>query len=70
MLTSRTYSGVLERLKAAGIEVYEPTPAEFAEFRKVGQPPAVELVRKEIGNDWTDSALKAAADAEKQLRSY
>ena len=37
---------------------------------KVGQPPAVELVRKEIGNDWTDSALKAVADAEKQLRSY
>jgi hypothetical protein len=29
----------------------------------------VELVRKEIGNDWVDSALKAVAEAEKELRA-
>ncbi len=61
--------GALERLKAAGIEIYTPTRTEYEEFRKLGQPPAVELVRKEIGNDWVDSALKAVAEAEKELRA-
>jgi tripartite ATP-independent transporter DctP family solute receptor len=60
----------IERLKAAGMEIYTPTQAEYEQFRKLGQPPALELVRKEIGNDWVDAALKAVADAEKELRSY
>ena len=61
--------GALERLKTAGMEIYTPTRAEYEEFRKLGQPPAVDLVRKEIGNDWVDSALKAVAEAEKELRA-
>jgi len=60
----------IERLKSAGIEIYTPTPAEYEQFRKLGQPPALELVRKEIGNEWMDAALKAVADAETQLKSY
>lgn len=60
----------LEKLKAAGIEIYTPTPAEFEQFRKLGQPPALELVRKEVGNEWVDGALKAVADAEKALRTF
>lgn len=60
----------IERLKSAGIEIYDPTPAEYEQFRRIGQPPALELVRKEIGNDWVDGALKAVSDAEKQLSSY
>lgn len=60
----------IERLKTAGIQIYDPTPAEYEQFRKAGQPPALELVRKEIGNDWVDGALKAVADAEKQLQTY
>jgi TRAP-type transport system periplasmic protein len=57
----------LERLKEAGVQIHTPTPAEFDAFRKLGQPPALELVRKEIGNEWVDGALKAVADAEKSL---
>lgn len=60
----------VERLKAAGMEIYNPTPAEYEQFRKLGQPPALELIRKEIGNEWVDAALKAVAEAEKELRSY
>ncbi|PWB57493.1 MAG: C4-dicarboxylate ABC transporter substrate-binding protein [Bradyrhizobiaceae bacterium] len=60
----------LEKLKGVGIEIYTPTPAEFEQFRKIGQPPALELVRKEIGSEWVDGALKAVADAEKALRAY
>ncbi|MDP1601633.1 MAG: TRAP transporter substrate-binding protein [Legionella sp.] len=60
----------LDKLKAAGVEIYNPTPAEFDQFRKTGQPPALALVRKEVGDEWIDSALKAVSDAEKSLRSY
>lgn len=60
----------IERLKAAGLQVYTPTQAEFDQFRKLGQPPAIELVRKEIGNEWVDAALRAVTDAEKSLKSY
>ena len=60
----------LKKLKDAGIQIYEPTPAEFDLFRKAGQPPALALVRREVGDEWIDSALKAVADAEKSLRSY
>ena len=60
----------IERLKAAGLQIYTPTPAEFEQFRKLGQPPALELVRKEIGNEWVDAALKAVADADKSLKTY
>jgi tripartite ATP-independent transporter DctP family solute receptor len=60
----------IERLKAAGLQVYAPTPTEFDQFRKLGQPPALELVRKEIGNEWIDAALRAVADAEKSLKNY
>jgi C4-dicarboxylate-binding protein DctP len=60
----------LEKLKAAGIQIYDPTPAEFAQFRKLGQPAALELVRKEVGNEWVDGVLKAVEEAEKAVRSY
>ena len=62
--------GAIEQLKQAGLEVYTPTPAEFEQFRKLGRPAALELVRKEIGNEWVDAVLKAVADAEKQMGAY
>jgi C4-dicarboxylate-binding protein DctP len=57
----------IESLKKQGIQVYTPTAAEFERFRKAGRPPAEQLVRKEIGNDWVDQALKAVEQAEKEL---
>lgn len=57
----------IDNLKKQGIQVYVPTAAEFEQFKKLGRPPAEALVRKEIGNDWVDSALKAVADAERDL---
>jgi tripartite ATP-independent transporter DctP family solute receptor len=62
--------GAIEQLKQAGMEIYTPTPAEFEQFRKLGQPAALELVRKEVGNEWVDAVLKAVADAEKQVTAY
>jgi C4-dicarboxylate-binding protein DctP len=57
----------IESLKKQGIQVYTPTAAEFERFRKAGRPPAEQLVRKEIGNEWVDQALKAVEQAEKEL---
>ena len=66
---TEVYTALQQRV-VDGMEIYTPTRAEYDQFRNQGQPPAVELVRKEIGNDWVDSALKAVAEAEKELRSY
>lgn len=60
----------IENLKKQGIQVYVPTAAEFDQFRKLGRPPAEALVRKEIGNEWVDSAIKAVSDAERNLSKY
>jgi tripartite ATP-independent transporter DctP family solute receptor len=74
MTVGRSQAFLLERsaietLKKQGMQVYNPTAEEFERFRKLGRPPAEELVRKEIGNDWVDSALKAVDQAEKDLRA-
>ncbi|HVL34072.1 MAG TPA: TRAP transporter substrate-binding protein [Burkholderiales bacterium] len=57
----------VENLKKRGIQVYTPTAQEFDRFRSLGRPPAEQLVRKEIGNDWVDGALQAVEQAEKEL---
>jgi len=57
----------VEKLRKQGIEVYTPTPQEFDRFRQLGRPPAEQLVRKEIGNEWVDAAVQAVDQAEKKL---
>ncbi len=57
----------IEALKKQGIQVYVPTAQEFERFRTLGRPPAEELVRKEVGGDWVERALKAVDEAEKEL---
>lgn len=59
--------GALEKLREAGIEIYEPTPAESQQFRDLGQPAALALVRREIGDEWVDAALTAVAEAQKAV---
>lgn len=39
-------------LTEKGMEVYNPTPAELAEFRKLAQPAGRKWVVKEIGEEW------------------
>jgi tripartite ATP-independent transporter DctP family solute receptor len=57
----------IEKLREAGIEVYSPTPEEYAMFREKGRPPAEAYVRGEIGDAWVDDMLKAVAEAEAKL---
>ncbi|MDJ0622400.1 MAG: DctP family TRAP transporter solute-binding subunit [Desulfocapsaceae bacterium] len=49
-------------LTEKGMEVYNPTPAELAEFRKLAQPAGRKWVVEEIGEEWVaklEGAIKA-----------
>ncbi len=66
VLGERTAIG---KLRDQGIEVYSPTPEEYAMFREKGRPPAEAYVRSQIGDEWVDDILKAVAEAENKLKS-
>ena len=59
----------LGNLTSEGIEIYYPTPTELAAFRDVGQPPALALVRKDVGDEWVDRLLTAVTDAQTTLHA-
>jgi hypothetical protein len=52
-----------DQLRAKGVQIYFPTAAERAEFRKIAQPPTLEILRKRIDPKWVDGILKAVAEA-------
>ncbi len=53
-----------DELRAKGVQIYFPSPAERAEFRKIAQPPTLEIIRKRIDPKWVDGILKAVAEAQ------
>jgi TRAP-type transport system periplasmic protein len=53
----------MDNLAEAGMQIYTVTPAERELFKAKAQPPVLEWLRKEVGDDWVDGMLKAAADA-------
>jgi C4-dicarboxylate-binding protein DctP len=57
----------IEQLQEKGIEVYYPSPEEYAQFRDSGRPPAEKFVREQIGDAWVDDMLKAISEAEINL---
>ncbi len=57
----------LSKLKAKGMEIYQPTPAELKQFRDIAQPAGLKFIREKAGNEWTDKILKAADGAEKEI---
>lgn len=59
----------IDQLKEAGLTVYEPTAAEYEEFRKLGRPSAEALVREKLGAEWVDALLAAVTEAETKLRA-
>lgn len=60
-------SAALDELKKKGMEIYYPTPVEYAKFRDAGRPPAEKFVRQQIGDEWVDDMLKAIEKAEVKL---
>jgi tripartite ATP-independent transporter DctP family solute receptor len=61
-------NAAIENLKKKGIQVYMPTPAEYEEFRRLGQPGAEKYVREQVGDRWVDLIKKSVADAEAKLK--
>ena len=53
----------IDSLKAKGMNVYVPTPAERAAFKANAQGLVIEWLRKEVGDKWVDGMLQAAANA-------
>lgn len=52
-----------DELRAKGVQIHFPTPAEREDFRKVAQPAALDIIRKRIDPKWVDGLLKAVQDA-------
>ena len=56
-----------DKLKAKGMTIHKPTPAELAKFRQMAQPAGLEFIKKKIGDEWVAKALAAAAKAEAKV---
>ena len=57
----------LAELKEKGMEIYQPTPEELAQFKKLGQPAYIEWLSEKVDQVWIDKIIAAAAEAEKKL---
>jgi C4-dicarboxylate-binding protein DctP len=58
-MTSDQDKNARQILEKVGMQVYVPTSAQVAEFRKLAQPPVRQWAEKEIGKDYVDSLFKA-----------
>ncbi len=53
----------LQRMRDAGVEVYEPTPEELETFREALQEPVTQRIREVVANpEWVDRVLAAAEE--------
>jgi tripartite ATP-independent transporter DctP family solute receptor len=55
----------LNAVQEEGMQVYSPTPEELAAFREQAQPPVIEWLREDLGDDaeWIDRLQQAVAGA-------
>jgi tripartite ATP-independent transporter DctP family solute receptor len=56
-------------LKEKGLEIYQPKPEEYAQFKTLAQKPVIDWLRNqpEVENVWVDKLLNAVNDAEKKF---
>lgn len=54
----------IKALRDKGMEIYEPTLQEVAEFRKIAQPPALDFIKEKAGDNWVSQILKSAEKSE------
>jgi tripartite ATP-independent transporter DctP family solute receptor len=55
--------------KEKGLQIYAPKPEEMAEFKRIGQPAYVDFVKKMVGQEWVDKALRAAEETSKKMKA-
>ena len=56
----------LKAITKAGVSIYNPTPAEFAQFREKVQGPVLKTLEGKVDKVWIDKLLKAIDKAEKE----
>ena len=56
----------LEMIAKAGVEIYTPTPAEYAQFQKATKEPMIKMMKEKVDQQWIDKLFKAVGEAEKQ----
>ena len=56
-----------EYLRSQGVDIYAPTRAEKAEWKRITQQSGIQWLKKNIGREWVDAVLKATKQAEKDL---
>lgn len=57
----------IDIVKEKGMEIYSPSAEELAQFRRVAQAPVIEMVRRQIGDEWVNKLLKAIEAAESKF---
>lgn len=57
----------ISRLKAKGMQIYKPTPAEQRAFRAKAQSAGLKFIEEKAGGQWVAQALEAAAAAEAKV---
>lgn len=60
-------TNLLNKFRAQGMEIYDPSPAELEQFRAKAQEPVLKFIRKEVGDKLVDDLLKASEDSKKAL---
>ncbi len=60
-------STLLNKFRAEGMEVYDPSPAELEMFRAKAQAPVLKFIREAVGDELVDGLLKASDDSKKAL---
>ena len=56
------------QLRKQGIDVYTPSVAEREELRKVARAAVEPLIRKKVGDKWTDDFFKALEESRAEIR--
>jgi len=58
----------LEYIRSKGVDVYVPTRAEKAGWKKITQQSGIQWLKENISREWVDAVLKATLQAEKETR--
>ena len=53
----------LKKIAAAGVEIYQPTPAEFQQFVDATRDPVRKVLEKSVSSEWFGKLDKAIAEA-------
>ena len=57
----------IKEIEKAGVKIYYPTPAEYAQFQQATREPVLKVIREKVDKKWVDRFFKNIDDVEKNL---